>query len=238
MRVLFARHSKHAHAIVVDGRGRARLTGPGAGSLKTYGLAAACALIAIAPMTGPGEALVASGRAAAQNAADFIRSRSPGLRTRADLVKTKVRRAQRARPVAHAAPRRRAAARPTVAFLAPPPPAVPLAFASAPLVPPFQPVYAGPVPLFEEAGAVPCCFAGFNPPLAPIGGIIIGGGGGGPGPPPPPGVPEPSAWTMMILGFAFLGAVWRRRRLPLHLMRELRRLFHERMLLLAHARLD
>jgi hypothetical protein len=234
MRVLFARRSKDAHTIVVDSHGRARPAGVGAGSLKIYGLAAAGALIAIAPMTGPGEALIASGRAAAQSAADFIRARSPGLRTQADLVKTKVRRAQPAQRTARALPRvRRPAGQPAVALLAPPP--LPLAFDSAPLAPAFQPVVLGPVPPLEYVGGVPCCFAGFNPPLTTSGGFPIGGGGGGPGP-PPPGVPEPSAWTMMILGFTFLGTAWRRRRMLLKLVRELPRLFHERMLLLAYAR--
>jgi hypothetical protein len=41
---------------------------------------------------------------------------------------------------------------------------------------------------------------------------------------------------MMILGFAFLGTAWRRRRELLRMVRELPRLFHERLLLLAYVR--
>jgi hypothetical protein len=41
---------------------------------------------------------------------------------------------------------------------------------------------------------------------------------------------------MMILGFAFLGTAWRRRRALLRAVRELPRLSRERMLLLAYAR--
>jgi hypothetical protein len=234
MRVPLGRGSKSADAILVDSRGRARLAGTGAKGLKSYGLAGLCALAAIAPGTGPGEALIGSGRAAIQSAVDFIRARSPGQRSRADLVKTKVRAAPAARPVMRAAPRvRRPASSPAVMLLTPPA-AIPVMFDSPPLVPEFQPVIAVSVPVVDDARAVPCCFGGFNPPFTTSGGVIIGGGGRPPV--PPPSIPEPSTWAMMILGFAFLGTAWRRRRELLRMVRELPRLFHERLLLLAYVR--
>lgn len=47
----------------------------------------------------------------------------------------------------------------------------------------------------------------------PGGGGIPPGGGGPPPPPPPPAlVPEPSTWATMLIGFALLGGVIRRRK--------------------------
>lgn len=71
------------------------------------------------------------------------------------------------------------------------------------------------------------------PPGGGGGGVVLpppGGGGGGvvppgPGPgggggvlPPPAAIPEPDTWGMMILGFAALGTVWRRRRVLVKLI--------------------
>lgn len=236
MRVFYARPPKGAHGFIVDSRGRARLARAGIVTPKAAALAAGCALLAIAPQYGPGERLVASAQAAMQSAADYIRARSPGQRRHAHLVKTKHPRAAPKR-AAHAAPRHRAPAPPpaALALITPPPPALPLSFADAALVPAYPPVFAGYVPVLPETPRVPCCFAGFNPPIGTGIGGIIGGGGGGPGP-PPPGVPEPSRWALMILGFGLIGSAWRRRRVLLQAVRALPRLMHQRMLLLAYAR--
>jgi hypothetical protein len=233
MRVFFARPPKGVQGIIVDSRGRARLARTAIVTPKAIGLAAACALLAVAPETGPGARLIAAGQSAAKSAADYIRARSPGLRTRAELIKIKHPYA-RPKRTARALPRHRRPAAPPPALIAPPP-ALPLAFDSTPFAPAYQPVFAGPVPIFGERPGVPCCFEGFNPPLTTAVGGIFGGGGGGPGP-PPPAVPEPSAWALMILGFGIVGTAWRRRRALLQVVRALPRLTHQRMLLLAYAR--
>jgi hypothetical protein len=238
MRVAYARSPKGAPAFIVDRRGRARAARAAIVSPKAAGLALACALLAVAPETGPGARLVAAGQSAAKSAADYIRARSPGRRQRADLVKIKHPRA--APRVARAAPKhRRPAPRPVEALIAPPPSAVPLSFANAALAPTYQPVFAGPLPMLGDS-PVPCCFEGFNPPLFTGGGgfTIGGGGGGGPGGTVPgtPGIPEPRTWVMMILGFGAIGAAWRRRRMLLQALKALPRLMHQRMLLLTHAR--
>ena len=91
--------------------------------------------------------------------------------------------------------------------------AAPAALAPAVLAPAVAPVIA--------ASGIPVAVALI--PLVPIvaaigdggGGGGAGGGGGGtvtPPPPPGPAVPEPSAWIMLITGFAILGAALRRRR--------------------------
>jgi hypothetical protein len=233
MRVFFARPPKGAHGFIVDSRGRARLARAGIVTPKAAGLAAACALLAVAPQTEPGARLLAAGQAAVKSAADLIRARSPGIRRRADLVKIKHPRVAPKR-IVHAAPRHR---RPPRALLVPPPPGLPLTFDTAALAPVYQPVFAGPLPFFEGPGPVPCCFETFNPPLTTaVGGFTIGGGGGGGPVPPPPGIPEPGMWTLMILGFGVVGALWRRRRALLQVIGTLPRLLHRRMLLLGHVR--
>jgi hypothetical protein len=235
MRVVFWRRQKGGHDFTVDRRGRVRAAEKGGVGAKAAALMAAGALMAVAPGTGPGKALIASGRVALQSAADFIRARSPGLRQRADLINTK-----HPRRVARAAPRvRRPAGTPALALVAAPPPPVPLVFDNTPFAPAFPPLFAGPVPAIEEAQAVPCCFARFNPPLTTAGGFVIGGGGGGGGGTGthPTGVPEPSTWALMILGFGVIGTAWRRRRALLKLVKDLPRLFHERLLLLTYARI-
>jgi hypothetical protein len=236
MRVAYARPPKGAHGFIVDSRGRARMARAAIVSPKAVGLVAACALLAVAPETGPGARLLASGQAAVKSAADYIRARSPGHRQRAELVKIKHPRPA-AKRVAHAAPKRRRPASPRP-LLAPPPPALPLSFDTAALAPVYQPVFAAFPPAVPE-GAVPCCFETFNPPLTTVGGgFTIGGGGGGPGGTVPgtPGIPEPSTWTMMILGFGAIGAAWRRRRVLVRAALALPLLMHRRMLLLAYAR--
>ncbi|GAO40365.1 hypothetical protein SCH01S_48_00230 [Sphingomonas changbaiensis NBRC 104936] len=230
MRVFFARPSKGGQHFVVDSRGRARLSEAGIVGTKAAGLAAACALLAVAPETGPGARLIAAGQSVAKSAADYIRARSPGLRAHADLVKIKHPRAAPHR-IVHAAPRPRRPA-PALPILAPPPAPVPLLFESAELAPGFVPVIAGPVPVFGERPAVPCCFEGINPPITTaVGGIFLPGGGGPP--PPPPSIPEPSTWALMILGFGIVGAAWRRRRVLMRIVRTLPMLCCQRVLLLA-----
>lgn len=232
MRVFFARPSKGGLHFIVDSRGRARLSEAGIVGTKAAGLAAACALLAVAPETGPGAQLIAAGQSVVKSAADYIRARSPGVRSRADLIKTKHPRVA-PRRIVRAAPRPHRPA-PALPVLVPPPPPVPLLFESAELAPGFGPVFAGPVPVFGERPAVPCCFEGFNPPLTTaVGGIF--GGGGGPGP-PPPSVPEPSAWALMILGFGIVGAAWRRRRALIRIARALPLLCCRHVLLLRDVR--
>jgi hypothetical protein len=233
MRVFFARPPKGVQGIIVDSRGRARLARTAIVTPKAIGLAAACALLAVAPETGPGARLIAAGQSAAKSAADYIRARSPGLRTRAELFKIKHPYA-RPKRTARALPRHRRPAAPPPALIAPPPSRT-FAGSTPTYAPPEQPAYAGPLTGWGQRPGVPCCFEGFNPPLTTAVGGIFGGGGGGPGP-PPPAVPEPSAWALMILGFGIVGTAWRRRRALLQVVRALPRLTHQRMLLLAYAR--
>ena len=207
----------------VDRKGRARAGKARRSPLWTFALIGSAGVALTSPQLAVGEALFASGRAAAQggeillasaraavqSAADLIRSRSPGVRSAAHLIKIKH---ARPRPVARAKPRLRAPAVPP-AFT--PPAALPLAFADTPIVPAWQPVSAFPVGPIAKTPTCLCNF-GYIPPVFGGGGVIIGGGGGGPHPPPPPppppGVPEPDSWGMMILGFAVIGTAWRRRR--------------------------
>lgn len=239
MRVATVRRAPGGHDFVVDRRGRVRRvekrSGGWAGALMT---AAAALGIALTPMPGSDETLIAAGAQAVRNAAEMIRARSPGLRARADLIKTKFERAARPR-VARALPRVRGPAPPRpLALLAPPPAPLPVVFNGPDLAPAFPEFLAGPAPVLEEAAPCPCRF-GYIPPI-PGGGFIvgIGGGGGGGGGviPPPPGVPEPPDWAAMILGFVLLGSAWRRRRMILAKLRQIPRLFHVRVPLLAYAR--
>lgn len=233
MRAHSVRRAPAGHDFVVDTRGRVRPAGARAHRLTGAALAGAAALgLALTPMPGSDVSLIAAGAQAVRNAADYIRARSPGLRTRADLVKTKH---PVARPrVARALPRVRAPAPP--ALLTPPPAPLPLVFDSADLAPLGQPIFAGPTPALAEEFPCNCLFS-YVPPIGGGGGLVIGGGGGvvPPPPPPPPAVPEPPDWVAMILGFVLLGSAWRRRRLILEKLRQIPRLFHERLLLLAYA---
>ena len=222
---------------VVDrhGRVRAMRQRPGRAAMLVVGTAAALVAAPLQPWRG--EALIATVRAAVRSAADLIRARSPGLRARADLVKTKA--APKPVPrIARAAPRlHRAAAAPVL--LAPPPPRTPLAFDAAPLTSPFVAPTTGPVPEFASVNEGSCCLPTINPPMTTVGGSVFGPGGTGTVPGggnPPPGIPEPSNWATMILGFALLGAIWRRRRLIVERLREIPlRLFYTPVRRLVHA---
>jgi hypothetical protein len=242
MRRSFASRSSARPDFVVDKHGYAR-PAKRAGAAALLGLAGAGSLaaVALAPGTEAGDALIASSRAAVRSATDLIRARSPGIRSRAYLIKTKFERpAPRTAP---ALPRLRPPA-PAVAELAPPPAPTPLFFESPDLAPAFPALFAGPLPIFDTAAGVPCCFTLFNPPLSTIGGFGIGGFGGGGGGVvapigggggPPPGVPEPASWTMMILGFGAIGTAWRRRRKLLGTLGRIPLLFHVQVPLIAYA---
>jgi hypothetical protein len=93
--------------------------------------------------------------------------------------------------------------------------APPLAGAAAPIPAAIAPLAAVPAAVIPAAAS---SSGFFIPPL-----IIPGGGGGGiiltpssnpppVNPPPVPGVPEPSTWAMMIMGFLFVGGLLRRRK--------------------------
>lgn len=216
----------------VDSRGRALNAAQARRSpLWTFALVGLAGVALTSPELAVGEALLASGRAAAhggevliasaraavESAAELIRKRSPGIRTKAQLVKIKHARVAQARPgpTQRAKPRLRAPIE-TPPFLAPPD-RVPLAFADQPYTPGILPV--GGFPDFPiTGGGAPCyCAFGFIPP-------VFGGGGGGglvlfppegenPNPPvQPPGIPEPQSWALMILGFGAVGTAWRKRR--------------------------
>jgi hypothetical protein len=209
--------------------------------LWTFALVGMAGIALTSPELAVGEAVLASGRAAAhgseiliasaqaavRSAAELIRKRSPGIRTSAHLIKIKHPRvaAARPRPVARAKPRLRAPAAGLPAFLAPPPAATPLAFADTPFAPGFVPVGAFPAGPIEEPFPCGCGFVYIPPWVGGGGGIVIGGGGGGPNPPPPPppppGVPEPQNWALMILGFGTIGTVWRRRRTIIAAIRQI-----------------
>jgi hypothetical protein len=97
--------------------------------------------------------------------------------------------------------------------------APPVAGAATPIPAAIAPLAAVPAAIIPAAASNSGFFI---PPL-----IIPGGGGGGViltpaavpptggggNPPPVPGVPEPSTWAMMIVGFLFVGGLLRRRRL-------------------------
>jgi uncharacterized membrane protein YbhN (UPF0104 family) len=239
MRGSFASHSVARPDFIVDSRGGIRRA-KGLSGLAMISLAAAAGVATFTAGSSSGDALIASSRAAVRSAADLIRARSPGLRSRAHLIKTKF---ERPMPrIARAAPRLRRPA-PAIAALAPPPIPTPLFFDSPDLAPAFPALLAGPVPILEDVGGLPCCFNLFNPPISTVGGFAIGGFGGGGGVVPPigggggtpPGVPEPSSWGMMILGFSLLGTAWRRRRKLVKRLPGMPQLFRIRLPLLAYA---
>lgn len=219
------------HVIIVDGQGRA-------GSLSRFSLkfkAIALALPAFAlavPVIGVGNgsngsigySMVMAARATITRAADLIRSRSPGTRTSAHLIKTK--KAAPPHRVARALPRVRGPA-PVPALLTPPPPALPLQFSEFPV--PDLPIVPFDTPILTaEASPCPCDFA-FIPPMLGGGGVVFGPGPGGtiPIPPinppvtPPVGVPEPSSWVYLIMGFVVIGNAVRRRKQLISLIKNI-----------------
>lgn len=229
MLAFLARRAGETGAILVDGRGRAVLP---AQRLKASSvtIAAVIALTTATPTDNLGSLAPERDAAAAAvaGAADAIRKRSPGVRRIIGWLKG---RPIYARPAVRAAPRiRRPAARATVppvlpALLTPPPPATPLALAQDELA--FGPVTIGPLPVYDLSEACDCAFV-YLPPERGLGAIIIGGGGGGGVVPPvgppveppirPPAIPEAPSWALMIMGFAFIGTAWRRRRKIVHVL--------------------
>lgn len=145
---------------------------------------------------------------AAKSFLSMMGDRSPGDRTKAELIKTK----HRAAP-----PHQRALGKITK-------PEPPKEFVEA-IAPPLPSIAELP-PVATVASLGPILL---TPPPPPGGGGIIipppPGGGGGPPPPPqeplpppppppppPPAVPEPSTWATMLLGFGLSGWMIRRRR--------------------------
>lgn len=242
MRLVFTMPNTARPDFVVDGRGRARVQAGKPFRRMAFGLAAATMLAGSAAAPGVSDALIAATQAAAQSAADLIRARSPGLRTRAHLIKTKLEKAVTRQ--ARAAPRVRRPAPPPP--LVPPPPETPLVFDSPALATAFAAPVVGPINFAPPVIAGACCLVGFNPPMTTVGGIAFGPGGGGGtiptpgggGDTPPPGVPEPSTWAAMILGFLLIGSAWRRRRVLLARLRQIPLLFYRPLLLLARAATD
>jgi hypothetical protein len=118
--------------------------------------------------------------------------------------------------LAAATPKRQSKVLPTAVPAATPAAAAPPAAGAATPIPaaiaPLAAVPAAVIPAAASSGGF------FIPPL-----ILPGGGGGGliltpsanpppvTPPPPVPGVPEPSTWAMMIMGFMFIGGLLRRR---------------------------
>lgn len=154
------------------------------------------------------------GVATAKSFMAMMSERSPGDRTKGELLKTK----QKAVPDA---PTQRALGKITK-------PEAPKEFVEA-IAPPITPVAELP-PVASKEALGPILL---TPGPGGGGGVIIppqappGGGGGPPNqpptdeptppgeeppPPPPPAVPEPGTWATMLIGFGFTGWALRRRR--------------------------
>ena len=150
---------------------------------------------------------------AAKSFLAMMADRSPGDRTKGELIKTKQK---------PPAPEQRALGKITK-------PETPKEFLEA---------IAPPAPKLDEPAQFAPVLSGLGPllvtpPPGGGGGILFppsppGGGGGGPNPPPPeqppppppppeqppPAVPEPGTWATMLLGFGLTGWMMRRRRRP------------------------
>jgi hypothetical protein len=170
-----------------------------------------------------GHGMLTAAATAAQQAADMIAERSPGLRTRAEMTKGKPR--LFAERTAEALPRTRTPAKAAVPAAA----AVPAPAGIGGPAEVLPPALLAPTTVVPAApgGGIVIGDAGPGFGLLPPGpGLVIGGGGGGlviapPGaspetPPaaPPAPIPEPSSWAMLILGFGALGGALRRRTRP------------------------
>jgi hypothetical protein len=163
-------------------------------------------------------------KAVGDTVASLFESRSPGERAEGALASLKHKR----HPALHqrALPKVRR------------PPASPLAgiVGAAPIPPVLPPVTPG--PLYNVVNGGPAAPVALSPPPVGPGGFFPGlplpGGGGGIIVPPPaivtppitppvtppvipstPGVPEPSTWAMMLLGFAMIGSAVARKARPL-----------------------
>ena len=153
------------------------------------------------------------------NAVQAFLGRSPGERGATNILKGKAKRAlaKEDAPIGKPKPAQRALGKtfddPLVSLVGP--------LTPAPAVE-FLPVDAAPAApsIPTLALTVPGGSGGFTP----VGGGFIGGGGGGggsggggdgivpppPAPPPVAAVPEPSTWTLLLIGFAAVGASIRR----------------------------
>jgi hypothetical protein len=210
---------------VVDRQGRVRTSAAVQIGILKAGVAKAAAAVAAGSalvMTGAvqdaGKQAVAVAQAVKARAVDLIERRSPGLRGRVSLANSK--KGARVRPVYRPQARSRPPAAPnSLQALAPPPPGLPIRFDAGELAP--GPVLvAGILPNLPPVGEDCLCNWAYVPPDTFGGGLVIGIGGGGtvpgpnpPGPgPTPPAIPEAETWAMMIMGFAAMGTLWRRRR--------------------------
>lgn len=163
--------------------------------------------VTYALLSGNGNAI--PGAAAASAFVKELADRSPGARTRADLIKTKKRATSRMlsaavlpkdNPIFAQAPAG------TIDFINP----------VMPITEDILPIMSAPLFAAESLSAGPGGGIGI-----PGGGIGVPGGGGGivtppgietpPGPPAVTPVPEPGTWAMMLLGFMLLGSALRRR---------------------------
>ena len=154
------------------------------------------------------------GVATAKSFMAMMSERSPGDRTKGELLRTK----QKAAPDA---PTQRALGKITK-------PEAPKEFVEA-IAPPITPITELP-PVASKEALGPILLTPSTPGGG--GGVIVppqappGGGGGTPNqpppgeptptdvepPPPPPAVPEPGTWATMLIGFGFTGWALRRRR--------------------------
>jgi hypothetical protein len=230
------RRAGRAVDFLVDPRGRVQpATWLSLNAMPLKAGVAALAAAALVPPSDLNSGVREAGSVVWTQAAAAFDGRSPGIRRIREYVK-----GQRARPAARAKPPVRAIARPparprrAVASTRPPvagaivPPAdLPIAFDESPLLPgPDNTVLLANLPPVEQFAEV------IVPDLpGPKGFVFIGGpptgtvpvppiGPGTPpiNPPGPPGIPEPSSWATMILGFLMLGWAWRRRRVILRVL--------------------
>jgi hypothetical protein len=196
--------------------------------LGRRGIAAAIAVgaagaLSVATLSSPtltrelGEGLSASVQGM-KTVAAMLAERSPGERPEGALANLKPKRQVPLHE--RALPKVRGPGPMAFETLAGPPPTPPIA--PPPEVPLFNTVAGGPVPITPVTGGTP----GGPPVLSSI--PLPGGGGGGgffsppvtqatPEVPPRPvtPVPEPATWMTMILGFALIGRMLRRRPVPI-----------------------
>jgi hypothetical protein len=177
------------------------------------------AAVALNPAAMIGGRMLTAAATAAQQTADMIAQRSPGLRTRAEMSKGKPRLALDR--VSRALPRVRDARPAAPAAAAAPAPV------AAAVLPGVSPPVAAPAIFVPGAPVGGAAFVDSGPGfglLPPPPGFGVGGGGGGfvvappgtitPETPPaalPPPIPEPATWMTVILGFAAMGGAIRRR---------------------------
>jgi len=167
---------------------------------------------------------LANVQALGDTVADIFAGRSPGERLAGALAMLKHRRA----PILHqrALPKIRKPASPLAGIVAAPPVPPVIPPAGTPL---YNVVNAPPVPVeaTPSPGGAPVIFPGFTPPPGGGGGVIIPPAVEVPPvtppvtppitppviPPTTPGVPEPTTWAMMLMGFLFIARAYRQHQL-------------------------